>query len=284
MFEVRIPLRWSDLDAQGHVNNALLVDYLQEARVAFLRGGPASRLLDDGVVVVRHQVEYRASTDYTVGNDHVDVVLGVSRMGGSRFEISYELTQQGRSVARARTVLCPFNFDAQRPVRLDSVARDFLSAHLLEAEDLSTVEAPPLGEHGTRTPVVVRWSDLDAYGHVNNAKVYDYVQQGRVEATTLWDPTMARVGTAESEYLWLVARQDVDYVAQIPHRLEPYVITTAPVRLGTTSMVLASEISDPASGTVHTRGGTVLVCADRSMRPIALPESVRQRVSPFVVR
>ncbi len=284
MFEVRIPLRWSDLDAQGHVNNALLVDYLQEARVAFLRGGPASRLLDDGVVVVRHQVEYRASTDYSTGNDHVDVSLGVTRVGGARFEIGYEVTQQGRTVARARTVLCPFDFTAQQPVRLDTVTRGFLEEHRLEGEDFSELAAPALNGGGTPTPVVVRWSDLDAYGHVNNAQVYDYIQQGRVEATTRWDPTMARAGAADSEHLWLVARQDVDYLAQIPHRLEPYVISTAPVKLGSTSMVLASEIVDASSGTVHARGRTVLVCADLSMRPTALPESVRQRVSPFVVR
>ena len=54
MFRYRCPLRWSDLDAQGHVNNALLIDYLQEARVAFLATNPDSTLLHDGLVVVGH--------------------------------------------------------------------------------------------------------------------------------------------------------------------------------------------------------------------------------------
>ena len=39
MFQFSCPLRWGDLDAQGHVNNAVVVDYLQEARVAFLLSG-----------------------------------------------------------------------------------------------------------------------------------------------------------------------------------------------------------------------------------------------------
>ena len=36
----RCPLRWGDMDAQGHVNNAAYLDYLQEARVDFLLSGP----------------------------------------------------------------------------------------------------------------------------------------------------------------------------------------------------------------------------------------------------
>ena len=31
------PMRWADMDLQGHVNNVIYVDYLQEARVDMLR-------------------------------------------------------------------------------------------------------------------------------------------------------------------------------------------------------------------------------------------------------
>ena len=48
------------MDAQGHVNNAAYVDYLQEARVDFLLSGSPvlHEMLDTGVVVASHQVEY----------------------------------------------------------------------------------------------------------------------------------------------------------------------------------------------------------------------------------
>ena len=54
---VPCPVRWGDLDAQGHVNNGFYVDYLQEARVHFLLTGPpeARDLLDSGVLVVSHR-------------------------------------------------------------------------------------------------------------------------------------------------------------------------------------------------------------------------------------
>lgn len=281
MFTFHCPLRWSDLDAQGHVNNAAIVDHLQEARVAFFHEGPASELLEAGVVVVGHQVEYLASVEYS--DQPLLIELGLVSVGGARFEIVYSLAQHGRAVARARTALCPFDFEENRPVRLEPGVRDFLRRHILDAPTLRPLEAPPLGERGTLIDLRVRWADLDSYGHVNNAKAYDYLQQGRIEATARWDPTMVRADAAGAEFYWLVARQDVDYVAQLPHRLEPYAVRTAPVRIGSTSMVLASEIVDPATGVVFNRGRTVLVCADTSFRPVELPEPTRRALAAHLV-
>ena len=39
--EVRVPLRWADMDAYGHVNNVAVVQVLEEARVAAF-GVPAN--------------------------------------------------------------------------------------------------------------------------------------------------------------------------------------------------------------------------------------------------
>ena len=60
LYTHRCPMRWGDMDAQGHVNNAAYLDYLQEARVAFLLSGSPilHNLLDSGTLVVNHQVEY----------------------------------------------------------------------------------------------------------------------------------------------------------------------------------------------------------------------------------
>ena len=86
----RCPLRWADLDLLGHVNNVTYVDYLQEARVDMMRShGPAVRRGEDGrdgedlaegVVVVRHEVEFLAplrSGDFVEGRARV-----VGRGGG----------------------------------------------------------------------------------------------------------------------------------------------------------------------------------------------------------
>lgn len=280
MFRFRCPLRWSDLDAQGHVNNAHIVDYMQEARVALFRSGPASSLLDAGIVVVGHQVEYRSSLDYSP--DGVDVELGITSIGGARFEVVYTLTQGSALVARARTVLCPYDFGTSRPVRLSPEVRAFLFGVTMDVEPMRPLPGAALGRRGTVTELFVRWSDHDSYGHVNNAKMYDYLQQARIEVTAQWDPAMARAGAGAAQFFWLVARQDVDYIAQMEYRSDPYAVRTAPVVLGNSSLTLSSEVFDPADGTVFARGRTVVVCADRNMRPTHLPDSIREQLAPHL--
>jgi len=274
VFRYICPLRWSDLDAQGNVGNALLIDYLQEARVAFLATHPASTLLGDGLVVVGHRIAYRRPVGCS--GDGVEIELGTVKVGGARYELGYRLSQDGERVADARTVLCPFDFSAQRPVRLKPLDREFFSSHTAEFADLPPLDAPRLDGRGEPVAMPVRWSDLDRYGHVNNAVVFDYLQQARIETIARWDPSMARMGAGEGERMWLVAQQDVDYVAQIPHRVEPFVVLTAPVRLGRTSLILAAEMVDPETGIVFVRGRTVLVSVDAGGRPVELGEETRR--------
>jgi len=55
------PVRWADIDSLGHVNNVAYVDYMQEARVDMLAihpGETGRHALGEGVVVVRHEVEF----------------------------------------------------------------------------------------------------------------------------------------------------------------------------------------------------------------------------------
>ena len=40
-------------------------------------------------------------------------------------------------------------------------------------------------------------------------------------------------------------------------------------------MTLVAEVTDPSAGTVHARARTVLVCGDRSGRPIPVPDELR---------
>ena len=105
---------------------------------------------------------------------------------------------------------------------------------------------------GHRFPLTVRWSDLDSYGHVNNVKFYDYLQEARIaliNESVHWPP----------ETVWMVARQDVDYLAPLDFRTEPYEVGTLITAIGNRSFTLAVEIRDPGSGTVYASGGTVVV-------------------------
>ncbi len=271
---IPVPLRWVDLDAQGHVNNAVIADYLQEARVRFLLGGDNAALLGHRTLVVGHQVEYLAPVEFR--NEPVEVRLWVGEVGASRFTIGYEVVQGGVVAARARTLLCIFDFDAGRPRRMTAEERGWFLAQASPLQTLRPLGRWRPGESAHCAPLTVRWTDLDAYGHVNNVRFFDFVAEARVQMSSSADPAGNRMSAAaQAGYLWMVVRQDVDYLAQLDHRLEPYQTRVAVADMGRTSMTLVAEVIDPLAGTVHARATTVLVCGDRTGRPVPVPDELR---------
>jgi acyl-CoA thioester hydrolase len=120
------PLRWSDMDAYGHVNNARVLTLYEEARVAlFLTGAREMGLtsFSDGIVISRHEVDYLKPMDY---GDPVRIEMWVEEIRVSRFTMAYELIDQDVVVSRARSVCVPFNLEKRYPRRLTDAERAFL--------------------------------------------------------------------------------------------------------------------------------------------------------------
>jgi acyl-CoA thioester hydrolase len=76
----RCPLRWSDMDAYGHVNNVTYLVYLEEARVSLFERMDLASPLETGVVVARHEIDYKRPLVYRSEPISVDIwVEDVSR-------------------------------------------------------------------------------------------------------------------------------------------------------------------------------------------------------------
>jgi acyl-CoA thioester hydrolase len=245
-------MRWGDMDAQGHVNNAAYVDYLQEARVAFLLSGSPvlHHLLDAGVLVVNHQLEYLKPVAFS--DRPLIINLWLDAIGGSRFSIGYDVYDGNDLAARARTGVVPFDLSRNILRRLTPEERDLLAQSLAPAEPLRAVPKVPISGEHHRYPLSVRWSDLDSYGHINNVKYYDYVQEARISLVTStvgWEP----------EAVWMVVRQDLEYLKPIDFRTEPYEVGTAVAAIGNRSFTLTAELRDPISETLFATARTVVV-------------------------
>ena len=120
------PLRWSDMDAYGHVNNARFLTLYEEARVAlFFLGAREMGLtsFEDGIVISRHEVDYLRPLNY---GDPSRIEMWVEEIRPSRFTIAYEFFAADELVSRARSVCVPFNLVSSYPRRLTAEERDFL--------------------------------------------------------------------------------------------------------------------------------------------------------------
>jgi len=131
-------LRWSDLDAFGHVNNARFLTLYEEARVAMMFTAAEAVGLtsfSDGIVIARHEVDYLAPVDYRMapGPDprpRVRIELWVEDIRPSRFTVAYELFAGAVLAGRARSVLVPFELAHGRPRRLTEVEQAYLVPYL----------------------------------------------------------------------------------------------------------------------------------------------------------
>ncbi|CAL2059304.1 MULTISPECIES: acyl-CoA thioesterase [Streptomyces] len=123
------PLRWSDMDAYGHVNNVVFMRYLEEARINFLFR--PDKDFQQGSVVARHEIDYKRQL---VHRHHpVDIELWITEIRAASFTIAYEVKDADEVYVRASTVVVPFDFEAQRPRRITSEEREFLQQYLEKA-------------------------------------------------------------------------------------------------------------------------------------------------------
>jgi acyl-CoA thioester hydrolase len=129
VFSTDVAVRWSDMDAYGHVNNARVVTLLEEARTQLLFAEGARRgaqALAQGVVVVELVVRYRQPLVYSA--NPVRVRLWVSELRAASFALDYVVAATDGDAVTARTQLAAYDLGAQQPRRLMPVEREFLAA------------------------------------------------------------------------------------------------------------------------------------------------------------
>jgi acyl-CoA thioester hydrolase len=128
-FVAEVALRWSDMDAFGHVNHARTVTLLEEARaeLLFTEAGRQGLLgMAEGMVVARVVIDYHAPLVYTAGT--LQVRLSVRELKAASFLLDYSAyAHHSASVATAETLMVPYDLKAGRPRRLTEDERAFLA-------------------------------------------------------------------------------------------------------------------------------------------------------------
>ena len=114
-------VRWEDIDAFGHVNNAKYLTYIQEARFLW------SPLLE--MVVAKAEVDYLVPI--YVGGRFYDITLWVEQIGNSSFTLGYEVIGDNGVVhAKVKTVQVAVSMETKKSRPLTEPEREFLKQYL----------------------------------------------------------------------------------------------------------------------------------------------------------
>ncbi len=117
----------------------------------------------------------------------------------------------------------------------------------------------------------VRWDDIDAFGHVNNAKYLTYIQEARFQwsfyqyAAKNEKPTLVEM---------VVAKAEIDYLVPIYEGGRFYDVNLWVESIGNSSFVMGYEVVGD-SGVVHAKVKSVQVAVSmetKKSRPLTEPE------------
>ncbi|GAA1746797.1 MULTISPECIES: acyl-CoA thioesterase [Micrococcales] len=135
-FECELHLRWSDQDANGHVNNARVITLLEEARItAYLTWIGTTPDGERPRVVRSLQAEYHRAMHY---GHPLSAKVWISRIGSSSFTVHHELHQQGQLCVSGDTGIVQLTADHSRSDPLHDNLRQALSRALIPAEPPSS--------------------------------------------------------------------------------------------------------------------------------------------------
>lgn len=142
-------------------------------------------------------------------------------------------------------------------------------------------------------PIPLRWSDFDAYAHVNNAEMLRLLEEARIQA--FWRPdqgseqasaTAILDGRPGAEVMTLIARQELEYLAPIPYMRSPIDIEMWIGRIGGASLEICYELYSPVGvtpRTLFTKAATTLVMVTSATgKPQRIAEELRDAWAPYV--
>jgi acyl-CoA thioester hydrolase len=129
-FSTSIRVRYSDLDAQGHVNSARYFTFMEEARLHYAQALGLWTALQDFMGV--GQIVAEATCTYlrpVFLGQTVEVAVRIARMGTKSMTTEYRLTVGAEEVATGRTVQVTYDFKNQRSLPIPDTWRQRIEAY-----------------------------------------------------------------------------------------------------------------------------------------------------------
>jgi acyl-CoA thioester hydrolase len=142
------------------------------------------------------------------------------------------------------------------------VARPWFEIAAHDRQEFPVADDAAAQSHTFTMQVATRWSDMDAYGHINNAVYLTYLEEARDRALS---EILSRV---PGETGYVIVRVEVDYRHELTREDGPVTVATAFTTLGRSSIRTRESIHG-AGGTLAIEAAAVLAKFDRETRKSA---------------
>lgn len=132
-YEMKIEVVFRDIDAMGHVNNAVFFTYFETARIKYLTeimegsGRIGYEVLDLPLILVEATCTYKSQA---LLGEKLCLGLGLSRFGTKSFDLIYRIEgEDGRLVAEGKTVQVMYDYVARQAFPIPDNIKEYVSAY-----------------------------------------------------------------------------------------------------------------------------------------------------------
>lgn len=129
-YKTPIPIRFSDIDAVGHVNNAIYLTYFEIARINYWKEIINWNLRENGVIVGRSEVNYLKPITL---DDEIVCYVRTTRIGNSSFDMMHLLarvTPHGEEICTTgKTVCISYDYSLNKSVSIPLKEREKMIAY-----------------------------------------------------------------------------------------------------------------------------------------------------------
>ncbi|NMP22878.1 acyl-CoA thioesterase [Sulfobacillus harzensis] len=130
MHTTSLRVRFGETDMAGHVNNAVYLSYLEEARIQFLR--EALHLDGMPLILASARLDFISQVFFP---DQITIESGVSRFGRSSFDIVHRLYREPdhQLALEGLATVVYFDYQQQKPAPFPEEWRDQLQPYWTSA-------------------------------------------------------------------------------------------------------------------------------------------------------
>lgn len=124
-FHYPVQIRWADIDALNHVNNAVYLSYFEQARIDYFREAVDWNWEEVGMILAKSCIEYLKPL---LARDQAEVWLRVSKLGNKSFEMENIVVRNTPSgpeiITRCNSTLVTYDYRKEVSVLLPEYVRE----------------------------------------------------------------------------------------------------------------------------------------------------------------